>query len=139
MFLTHYEIAQQIVRKLAMEADPELKGGWDELVVRTGFNKEKPVATLVWPSWRLEICTFDLPQHYLEDEVWHIRTSDTTYEINGKCVTRAHGKDNSHDWDMHPRAYVSDVVDQFLDGLWTPPWRCGFCRDRISGKVKPNW
>jgi hypothetical protein len=122
-----------------LEADPELKGGWDELVVRTGFNKEKPVATLVWPSWRLEICTFELPQHYIEDEAWHIRTSDTTYDINGKCVTRAHIKDKTHDWDMHPRAYVSDVIDQFLDGLWTPPWRCGFCRDRISGKVKPNW
>jgi hypothetical protein len=31
------------------------------------------------------------------------------------------------------------VLDEFLNGNWTPPWRCGFCRDRIKGISKPKW
>ena len=139
MFLTHYEIAQDIVRLLAMEADPELKGGWDELVVRIGINKGQHVGTIVWPSWRLEVCTFVIPESSTPYIAETLRTCDTTYMIKGQVITKSHNKDTSQNWDIAEKALVCDIVDQFLDGQWTPPWRCGFCRDRITGKVKPNW
>ena len=46
---------------------------------------------------------------------------------------------NTEHWHDMERALVVDIVDKFLAGEWTPPWRCGFCRDRIKKLSRPKW
>ena len=139
MRLDSLGLAKAILDDMAQSAPAELKGGWDDFDVRVGLLKGKSSATLYWPSWRLEVCTFLLPETY-EGEPTTIETSDSTYmSAHNEIHTRSHANDKSQDWDQLVRAPVVEIIDSFLEGTWTPPWRCGFCRDRILGTSKPKW
>jgi hypothetical protein len=132
-------IAQKIVDAWAAEADPELKGGWKQVEVRLGKRGEKPMGIVIWPSWRLDVVSFIIP-NTLPECFADIETCDMTYEApDGTIVTKTHARDTTHDFDCMLPATACSVVDAFLSGTWTPPWQCGYCRDRKQGVVKPNW
>lgn len=133
------ELAQCILQDMTNSAAEHLQDGWRGFDVRVGMLKGLKTATFFWPSWRLEVCTFILPDEY-DGDPSIIETSDATYiTAHNDIVTKSHMKDQSHNWDELERAPVVEVIDSFLEGSWTPPWRCGFCRDRINGTSKPKW
>ena len=132
-------IAQKIVDAWAAEADPELKGGWQQVEVRLGKRGEKPMGIVIWPSWRLDVVSFLIPDT-LPKCFTDIETCDMTFEAkDGTIVTKTHAADRTHDFDNMSHATACMVVDEVLSGTWTPPWQCGYCRDRKQGIVKPNW
>ena len=54
-------------------------------------------------------------------------------------LSKNNNSDRSRDWENMEKAPLWMVLDCFLRGEWTPPWRCGFCRDRIKGISRPKW
>jgi hypothetical protein len=73
-----------------------------------------------------------------------ISVTDSTYVVQTQnefdvLVSRNNNGDRTRDWDNMEKAPLWMVLDEFLNGNWTPPWRCGFCRDRIKGISKPKW
>lgn len=133
-------IAQQIVDAWTKDADPHLMGGWKQVEVRLGKRGDKPMGIVIWPSWRLDIVSFIIPESIEYDNVTGIETCDMTYEASdGSIITKTHVGDRTHAFDDMPHATACNVVDAFLNGDWTPPWQCGYCRDRKQGVVKPKW
>jgi hypothetical protein len=134
-------IAQRIVDGWAKDADPELKGGWSQVEVRLGKRGDKPMGIVIWPSWRLDIVSFIIPDvEPTHETLSDIETCDMTYEsTDGSIITKTHTADRTHDFDNMQHATACSVVDAFLSGTWTPPWQCGYCRDRKQGVVKPKW
>jgi len=138
--LNALNIAQQIVDAWTKDADPELRAGWQQVEVRLGKRGDKPMGVVIWPSWRLDIVSFIIPESIEYDNVTGIETCDMTYEApDGSIITKTHAGDRTHAFDDMPHATACMVVDAFLMGDWTPPWQCGYCRDRKQGVVKPKW
>ena len=133
-------IAQRHIKQLGEEADNELVDGYDQFEVKVSIFGGKPIATVQWPSWRLDLCSF-----VIDDTVTatSLTVSDSTFVVveNGddKLISKNNNSDKSRDWDIMEKAPVWMVLDHFLSGTWTPPWRCGFCRDRIKGISRPKW
>jgi len=137
--LNTLDLARKIVDEWAEDADPELKGGWQQVEVRLGKRGDLPMGIVVWPSWKLDIVSFIIPD-MLPECITDIETCDMTYENkNGTIVTKTHTRDTTHNFDEMQPATACSVVDAFLAGAWTPPWACGYCRDRKQGVVKPRW
>lgn len=133
------ETALKIVDEWTQDADPHLKGGWSQVQVRLGRRGDNPMAIIIWPSWKLDIVSFLIPET-IPECITDIETCDMTYETKtGSIVTKTHTRDNTHEFNTMPVATVCNVVDAFLTGSWTPPWTCGYCRDRKQGQVKPRW
>lgn len=134
-------IANNVVNRLGEEADNEIQGGYVEFEVKVSIFQGKPMATVQWPSWRLDLCSFIIDE---EAQPHTISVSDSTFVTLNEAgdeviISRNNNGDRTRDWDNMEKAPLWMVLDEFLRGNWTPPWRCGFCRDRIKGISKPKW
>ena len=134
-------IASHVIKRLGEEGDIDLEGGYANFEVKVSIFQGKPMATVQWPSWRLDLCSFIID----EDAQPHtISVSDSTFVTLNEAgdeviISRNNNGDRTRDWDNMEKAPLWMVLDEFLRGNWTPPWRCGFCRDRIKGISKPKW
>ena len=139
-------MAEDILKNLAQEADQSYAAGYKVLEPRVGIKDNKIIITITWPSWRLDVCSFILdadiqsnPTQSTEkidscDNQWLCNDEKlpySTYAIRNKYT------ENTTKWIQ--KAFIYELLDDFLDGKWTPPWRCGFCRDRVKGIVKPRF
>jgi len=125
-----------------MASTSEFKNGWDKLEVTIGPSQ---IITLSWPAWKLKICSFRIPTNALmraeniNSIVIDFETLDALYEKGESFVWRTGKNINECNWDNERRAKVVDVVDAFLEGVWTPPWKCGHCVSRAAGKYVPKF
>jgi hypothetical protein len=123
----------------AMSQRSEYKDGWKEIEPTVGINH---IVTLNWPKFRLKIVSFKMPQNWDEsvEAAEDILPLDTLYIDKDDVVHWKTQKNiNELDWAKMERVTVVDIVDRFLGGEWSPPWKCGFCASRHSGSMKPRW
>lgn len=125
-----------------MASTSEFKNGWDKIEITVGPNK---IITLSWPAWKLKICSFrinpsaNLTAEHIAGLALDLETLDTLYENGDTFVWRTNKNADDRNWDKEKRAKVVDVVDAFLEGVWTPPWKCGHCVARAAGKYHPKY
>ena len=129
-----------VVTEMAKTSD--YADGWDKLELTVGPSK---IITLSWPAWKLKICSFKIDSidfiklNSIEDAALEIETLDTLYESGETFIWKTSKNTNAKKWDTMKRAKVVDVVDAFLEGTWTPPWKCGHCVARAAGKYVPRF
>jgi hypothetical protein len=129
-----------VVTEMAKTSDYE--NGWDKLELTVGPSQ---IITLSWPPWKLKICSFKIDSidliklNSIEDAALEIETLDTLYESGETFIWKTSKNTNVKKWDTMKRAKVVDVVDAFLEGTWTPPWKCGHCVARAAGKYVPRF
>ena len=136
-----WAIAQATVNRIEESSPEDLKPAYAQLELRVSLDKDgKPLASLMWKSWKLQICTFDPTIDTTVIAPLHVEVQDQVF-IDGddQIVVRMNRKEDLDKGGTLRKAYVYEVLDAFLDGSWTPPWKCGYCRDRIKGIVKPKW
>jgi hypothetical protein len=134
-------IAQRQINRLGEEGDIDLEDGYKQFEVKVNNFQGKIIATVQWPSWRLDLCSFAIDDEALPHT---ISVTDSTYVIKNEqgdevLLSKNNNSDRSRDWENMEKAPLWMVLDCFLRGEWTPPWRCGFCRDRIKGISRPKW
>jgi len=122
-----------------MSQTSEYRDGWKEIEPTIGVNH---IVTLNWPKFRLKLVSFKMPHNWdgAVESAERIVPLDTLY-VDDNDVIHWKTKANAEllDWDNMERALVVDIVDRFLAGEWTPPWKCGFCASRHNGSMKPRW
>jgi hypothetical protein len=126
-----------LIDKMSQTSD--FKDGWKELEPTVGVNH---IVTLNWPKFRLKIVSFKMPQNWdgSLSKAETIVPLDALYlDKDDVILWRTQKNMNDKNWDELDRALVVDVVDRFLAGEWTPPWKCGFCASRHNGSMKPRW
>ncbi|CAB4144944.1 hypothetical protein UFOVP657_30 [uncultured Caudovirales phage] len=122
-----------------MSQNSEFKDGWKELEPTVGINH---IVTLNWPKFRLKLVSFKMPHNWdgSLEKAENIVPLDALYlDKDDVIIWRTQKNTNDKNWDDLERALVVDVVDRFLAGEWTPPWKCGFCASRHNGSMKPRW
>lgn len=132
--------AQAIVNRIEASSPEDLRPAYAQLELRVSLDKDgKPLASLMWKSWKLQICTFD-PLDTTVVAPLDVEVQDQVF-IDGddQIVVRMNRKEDLDKGGTLRKACVYEILDAFLDGSWTPPWKCGYCRDRIKGIVKPKW
>jgi len=115
------------------------QNGWKKIEPTIGVNH---IVTFNWPDFMLKLVSFKLPQNWdgTIEEAEQIEAIDTLYiDENDVIHWKTSANAETEMWDDRQRAYVVDVVDKFLAGEWTPPWKCGACASRHNGKIKPKW
>lgn len=123
----------------AMSQTSEYRDGWKNIETTIGTNQ---IVTLHWPKFRLKIVSFKMPSNWNGDVVSaeNVESLDTLYyDVDGKIIWKTVKNSNTRNWNTLEKAYVSDIVDKFLEGSWTPPWKCGFCATRHQGNLIPKW
>lgn len=122
----------------AMSITSEHRDGWKQIEPTIGYGK---IVTLSWPKWKLKIVSFKMPEQWSgnTDDAENILTIDNLYLIDGQLVWRTSKSEQKYDWSNNKQAFVIDIVDMFLSGEWTPPWKCGFCQQRHNKKLLPRW
>lgn len=125
----------------AMSITSEYKDGWKHIETTVGTNG---IVTLNWPKLKLKIISFKMPDNWdgSTEQAEAIQTLDTLYytdKSEGVIVWRTNSSHVQYNWDSLTRVRVSDIVDRFFDGSWTPPWKCGFCSSRHAGKLIPKY
>ena len=125
----------------AMSITSEYKDGWKHIETTVGTNG---IVTLNWPKLKLKIISFKMPDNWdgSTEQAEAIQTIDTLYytdQSEGVIAWRTNSSHVQHNWDSLTRVRVSDIVDRFFDGSWTPPWKCGFCSSRHAGKLIPKY
>jgi hypothetical protein len=118
-----------------MATTSEFKDGWDKLEVTIGPQQ---IITLSWPAWKLKVCSFKILTDSAQD-VTQIETLDTLYEDGNSFSWKTNKNYTEKSWNQMEKAKVVDVVDAFLEGVWTPPWKCGHCMARLAGKYAPRY
>lgn len=118
-----------------MATTSEFKDGWDKLEVTIGPQQ---IITLSWPAWKLKVCSFKISTDGAQD-VTQIETLDTLYENGNSFLWKTNKNYTEKNWNQMEKAKVVDVVDAFLEGVWTPPWKCGHCMARLAGKYAPRY
>jgi hypothetical protein len=136
----YYKLSTTVLNRIKDTSPGDIVDGYKQIEIRVGFKDDKPVTSLIWKSWKLQICSFEA-KPTTEVMPLSIFVDDQIYmHPNGQdLIVRTHTDDKTQNWDQLRRAYVYEVIDAFLSGDWTPPWKCGFCRDRVKGLVKPQW
>jgi hypothetical protein len=121
-----------------MSQTSEFRDGWKEIEPTIGVNH---IVTFNWPRFKLKIVSFKMPQNWdgSIEQAEQIEAIDTLYLKDDKLVWKTNRNNDEQDWDKLERALVIDVIDKFLAGEWTPPWKCGFCASRHNGSLKPKW
>ncbi len=125
-----------------MARTSEFADGWKKIEVTVGPNN---IVTLSWPLWKLKIVSFRVNPHDIavckdmSALALNIEVLDNLYEDGDTYMWKTNRNPNERKWEELQRAKVADVVDAFLDGAWTPPWKCGHCSARLSGKYQPRW
>lgn len=125
-----------------MARTSEFADGWKKIEVTVGPNN---IVTLSWPNWKLKIVSFRvnnsnvIKSQDLNTLALNLEVLDNLYEDGDSFMWKTNRNPNERKWDELSRAKVTDVVDAFLDGAWTPPWKCGHCSARLSGKYQPRW
>jgi hypothetical protein len=131
---------QELITLLnAMKDGSEHHEGWSKLEPLIGLNG---LVTLSWPQWRLKIVTFKMPKEWdgTPDSAEAIEAMDNLYwDKDGKIIWKTYANENTVDWSKLTRCTAVDVVDAFLSGSWTPPWKCGFCVSRHKGQIQPRF
>ena len=125
----------------AMSITSEYKDGWKHIETTVGTNG---IVTLNWPKLKLKIISFKMPDNWdgSTEQAEAIQTIDTLYytdKSEGVIAWRTNSSHVQYNWDSLTRVRVSDIVDRFFDGSWTPPWKCGFCSRRHAGKLIPKY
>ena len=121
----------------AMKQNSEHKDGWDKLEPLIGLNS---TVSLSWPQWRLKIVTFRMPKEWdgSLESAEEIKTIDNLFWHDDKIVWIT--DKNKHEYsDSLQRATVAEIIDEFLSGRWTPPWKCGYCVSRLKGQIQPRY
>jgi hypothetical protein len=121
-----------------MSQTSEFRDGWKEIEPTIGVNH---IVTFNWPRFKLKIVSFKMPQNWdgSIEQAEQIEAIDTLYLKDDKLLWKTSRNSDEQDWDKLERALVIDVIDKFLAGEWTPPWKCGFCASRHNGSLKPKW
>ena len=125
----------------AMSITSEYKDGWKHIETTVGTNG---IVTLNWPKLKLKIISFKMPDNWdgSTEQAEAIQAIDTLYytdQSEGVIVWRTNSSHVQYNWDSLTRVRVSDIVDRFFDGSWTPPWKCGFCSSRHACKLIPKY
>jgi hypothetical protein len=139
------EASQSILDTLRQDADVAIINGYKQYRVKVGIKENNIIVSIIWPSWKIDVCSFILTDENANnvslaekiencDRLWLCSEDGrplTTFAIRNQYT------ENNYKWIRV--AYVYELLDAFLEGNWTPPWKCGFCRDRLKGTVKPNF
>jgi hypothetical protein len=139
------EASQSILDTLRQDADVAIINGYKQYRVKVGMKDNNIIVSIIWPSWKIDVCSFILTDENANnvslaekiencDRLWLCSEDGrplTTFAIRNQYT------ENNYKWIRV--AYVYELLDAFLEGNWTPPWKCGFCRDRLKGTVKPNY
>jgi len=132
--------AQAVVDRIKDSSPDDLKPAYKQFEVRVGTDKDgKCIASIMWKSWKLQICTFE-PTSTADVTPLSVKVLDQVFiDSNDQIIVRMSRETNLEEHTDLRKAMVYELLDAFLDGQWTPPWKCGYCRDRIKGIVKPRW
>jgi len=121
----------------AMKKNSDYKDGWDKLEPLIGLNG---VVSLSWPQWRLKIVTFRMPKDWdgTAESAEEIKTIDNLFWHEDKLIWITDNNKSEYP-DTLIRATTAEVIDEFLSGKWTPPWKCGYCVARLKGTIHPRF
>lgn len=139
------EASQSILDILRQDADVAIINGYKQYRVKVGMKDNNIIVSIIWPSWKIDVCSFILTDENAKnislaekiencDRLW--LCSEDGRPLNTFAIRNQY-TENNYKWIRV--AYVYELLDAFLEGNWTPPWKCGFCRDRLKGTVKPNF
>jgi hypothetical protein len=129
---------QELIDLLAaMKTNSNYPSGWDKLETLIGLNG---TVSITWPAWRLKLVTFRMPKDWDRsvDSAESIETIDSLFWHQNKLVWITDKNASDFPNNMQ-RATVAEIIDEFLSGNWTPPWKCGFCVSRHKGTSKPKF
>jgi hypothetical protein len=130
---------QELIDMLnAMKQNSDYKEGWSKLEPLIGLNG---IISLSWPQWRLKLVTFRMPREWdnTPESAQEIKTIDNLFWHNDKIIWITDKNKNDYNATELERVAVTDVVDEFLSGNWTPPWKCGYCVTRHKGTTIPKF
>jgi hypothetical protein len=120
------------------QAEDNLRGLWYRTNLSFWLKNEKPMATIRWAAFDLDVASFNIPDSFPEDEKlndWKVDQQLFWSEEDGKPVI-VYDKDKPRD-KFKEKVAVPEAIDAFLGHEWTPPWCCTSCRKRYNKTVKP--
>lgn len=132
-----------LMNEMQVGAEPQLKEGWKQI---EPLISPSGIITLTWPKWKLKITSFKMPNTQ-EGKMNHIETLRTIDELyvskvesdKPSLLWRTPQSETKYNWSEYEKPYVVDVVDWFLKGDWTPPWKCGHCMARHKTSSPPKF
>jgi hypothetical protein len=131
---------QELIKLLdAMKDGSENPEGWSKIEPLVSTNE---IVILNWPAWKLKIVAFKMPKNWdgTRESANSIESLDNLYwDQHMNIIWRTHANEKAHDWSKLERCTAAEVVDTFLTGDWSPPWKCSHCLSRMSGKYKPRF
>jgi hypothetical protein len=68
-----------------------------------------------------------------------IKTIDNLFWHNDQLIWLTDKNKNDISESNLQRATVAEIIDEFLSGKWTPPWKCGYCVSRHKGSIHPKY
>lgn len=134
------EELSRIINCMEEGADDEIKDGWKQIMP---LISPSGIITLTWPKWKLKIISFRMPDNK-ENEIENLRTIDELYvsKVNPSkdtVIWRTPQTESKYNWNEYEKPFVVDVVDWFLKGEWTPPWKCSHCMTRHKVTTAPKF
>lgn len=130
------DIAHKMHCQWCADAPKELRELWYKTHLAFWTKQGIAMATVRWAPFDLDIVTFEIPEALPEVSDINEWPSQQplmlgdTEKGEPPIVTDKQRPDGT-------RASVSEVVDAFLEGQWTPYWHCASCRKRFNGNLKP--
>lgn len=133
--LADMDMAHRMHSRWCSLADDHVRERWYKTHL-IFWHKDKPMATLRWAPFDLDVVSFEIPQEWPGDEavdLWTCHQPLMLGDTNGGEPAIVSSKQAPNG----TPATVCEVVDAFLEGLWTPYWHCASCRRRFNGNLKP--
>lgn len=119
----------------AESAEPDLRQFWYKCSLAFWIKGTQHITTIRWPAFDVDIVSFVIPEtlpHNEEIDEWpcqqHLWVNPEESIIRNDATQP----------DGFVQARVTDIIDAFFDGIWTPPWNCQMCRKRMGRLIKPR-
>jgi hypothetical protein len=130
------DIAHHMFSHWCATAEAPLKEKWYKCHLTFWQREGKDMCSVRWSPFDLDIASFVIPKELPSGE--EIDACTTQQELVLGSIEN--GEPPIVSTKQSPNgtlATVSEVVDAFLEGVWTPYWPCAMCRKRYNGNAKP--
>lgn len=132
----HMDIGHKMFSQWCSTAETTLREKWYKCHLSFFCRDGKTIGSVRWSPFDLDIVSFNVPDELPEPEDIDAWTSQQQLMLGnvegGEPAIMGHKQAPGG-----TLATVSEVVDAFLEGVWTPYWPCALCRKRHNGNAKP--
>ena len=134
--LAQMDMAYDMFKFWTESAKDEVRGLWYRTNLSFWIKDGTPMATVRWAPFDLDVASFAIPDTLPQDDdidSWPVDQALWWTEGPEQLKTIVYAKHQTEG----DRVSVPEAVDQFLQGVWTPPWCCTACRKRYNKNIKP--